>query len=189
MADIVCATQCSTWIDAHAIPTSCNAVDYGFPKMVILMSPDTALTVAGTTPTVAEFQSAGSDIFVINDIANGVKMPSEKQEISGADTTDNLPETISEICGISGNIVRFNTDILNDLEKLNCYTRLKMWYVTHKGYCFGGKTGFTINNYVQDWVHEGFGNRAKIPFEFKLYKPFNATTDTALDLDYLDLTN
>jgi hypothetical protein len=191
MAEIVCATQCTSWIDAHAIPTSCNAVDFGFPKMVILSAPDTAITVASDhlVPSVAEFTTAGSDVFYLNDIANGMKMDPEIQEISGADTPDNLPEVISEIDGISGNIVRFNLDILNDLEKLNCYKRLRMWYVTNKGWCFGGKTGYLINNYFRDWTHAGFGQRSKIPFEIKWYKPEAETTGAAIDLDYLDLTN
>jgi len=191
MADIVCSSTCSTWIDGHAIPTSCNAVDFGIPKMVILAAPDTTFSFASDhlVPSVAEFTTAGSDIFILNDIANGVKMPSEKQELSGADTPDNLPEVISEITGISGNIVRFNLDVLNDIEKLNCYTRLKMWYITNKGWCFGGLTGYTINNYVPDWIHEGFGGRSKIPFEFKWYKPFNQTTAAAQNDDYLTLTN
>jgi len=191
MADIVCSTQCTTWIDAHEFPTTCNAVDFGFPKMIILAAPDTTIVVASDNlvPTAAEFTTAGSDVFIINDIANGVKMPSEKQEISGADTPDNLPEVISEIAGISGNIVRFNLDVLNDLEKLNCYKRLKMWYVTNKGWCFGGPTGFTINNYIPDWIHDGFGGRSKIPFEFKWYKPDAETTGAAQSDSYLLLTN
>ncbi len=159
--------------------------------MIILAAPDTVFSFASDhlVPSVAEFTTAGSDIFILNDIANGAKMPSEKQELSGADTPDNLPETISEITGISGNIVRFNLDVLNDLEKLNCYNRLKLWYVTNKGWCFGGLTGYTTNNYISDWIHEGFGNRSKIPIEFKWYKPFNQTTDAAQDDDYLNLTN
>ena len=191
MADITCTTQCTTWIDAHVIPTSCNAVDFGFPKMLILAAPDTVFSFASgnLVPTVAEFTTAGSDIFIIADIANGVKLPSEKQELTGADTPDNLPETLSETAGISGNIVRFNLDILNDLEKLNCYTRLKLWYVTNKGWCFGGLTGFTVNNYVEDWVHDGFGGRSKIPFIMKWVKPASTTTDAAKDVLYLDLNN
>jgi hypothetical protein len=191
MADIVCSTTCTSWIDGHAIPTSCNAVDFGFPKMLILAAPDTTFSWGSDNlcPTPAEFTTAGSDIFIINDIANGVKLASEKQEITGADTPDNLPEVISETTGISGNIVRFNLDILNDLETLNCYTRLKLWFVTNKGWCFGGNDGYTINNYVADWVHEGFGGRSKIPFEFKWVKPAQTTTPAVQNMDYLDLTN
>jgi len=158
--------------------------------MVILADPDNTITVASDNlvPTVAEFTNAASDIIILADIANGQKMAPEKQEITGADTPDNLPEVLSEIEGISGNIVRFNTDVLNDLEKLNCFKRLRMWYVTNKGYCFGGETGYLVNNYISDWVHDGFGNRSKIPFEFKWYRE-ESTTGTAQDLTYLDLNN
>lgn len=193
MANITCSTTCTAWIDAHAIPTECGAVDFGFPKMLIFAAPDTAITVASDVPTYAEFVTAGSDIFIINDIANGVKMAGERQEISGADTPDNLPEVISEIEGISGNIVRFDADVYNDLEKLNCFKRLRMWYVTNKNYCFGGKTGYWVNNYFPAWTHDGFGNRSKIPFEFKWYRPEGKTTDTlqsnTTGSDYLDLHN
>jgi len=191
MADITCASVCTAWIDFHAIPTSCNAVDFGFPKMIILADPDTVITVASDhlVPSVAEFTTAASDVIFLNDIANGTKMIGEKQEITGADTPDNLPETISEIEGITGNIVRFNLDILNDLEKLNCFNRLRLWFVTNKGWCFGGQTGYLVNNHIPDWTHEGFGNRSKIPFEFKWYRVTSSTTGAALDLGYLDLTN
>jgi hypothetical protein len=159
--------------------------------MIILADPDTTITVASDhlVPSVAEFTTAASDVIFLNDIANGVKMTGEKQEISGADTPDNLPETISEIEGITGNIVRFNLDVLNDLEKLNCYSRLRLWFVTNKGWCFGGQKGFLVNNHIPDWMHEGFGNRSKIPFEFKWYRVTSETTGAAQDMDYLDLTN
>jgi hypothetical protein len=191
MADIVCSTYCTSWLDGHAIPTDCASVDFGFPSMVILAAPDTTFSFSSDNlvPTVAEFTTAGSDIFIISDIANGVKMAPEIQSISAADTPDNLEEVISEMDGISGNIVRFNTDIYNDLEKLNCYKRLRMWYVTNKGYCFGGLTGYLIKNYIPDWTHDGYGNRSKFPFEFRWFKTPATTTGTAQDMAYLDLTN
>lgn len=191
MADIICSTYCTSWLDGHAIPNDCNSVDFGFPSMVILAAPDTVFSFASDqlVPSVSEFTTAGSDIFILSDIANGVKMAPELQTITGADTPDNLDEVISEMDGISGNIVRFNTDIYNDLEKLNCYKRLRMWYVTNKGYCFGGLTGFLIKNYIADWIHEGYGNRSKFPFEFKWFKTPATTTGTAKDITYLDLTN
>lgn len=191
MAEIVCSTQCTNWIDASAIPSACAGVDFGFPKMVILAAPDTIFSFGSDhlVPSVAEFTTAGSDIFIIAPIANGTKMPNEKQEITGADTPDNLPETLSIMTGISGNLTRFNLTTLNDLEKLACFSRLQMWYVTNKGWCFGGLTGYTVNNNVGDWIHEGFGNRSKIPFEFKWFKDQTVTTGAALDTAYLDLTN
>lgn len=191
MADIICSTTCTSWLDGHSVPASCNAVDFGFPKIVILAAPDTVFSWGSDNlcPTAAEFTTAGSDVFILNDIANGVKMATEKQEITGADTPDNLPDVISEMTGISGNIVRFNLDILNDLETLNCYNRLKMWFITNKGWCFGGNDGFTISNHVGDWIHEGFNNRSKIPFEFKWFKTPATTTPARQEDAYLDLTN
>ena len=191
MAGIVCATLCTSWIDGTAIPTDCASLDFGFPAMVILAAPDTVFSFASDhlVPSVSEFTTAGSDIFIISDIANGVKMAPELQTITGADTPDNLDEVISEMDGISGNIVRFNTSTYGDLERLNCFKRLRMWYVTNKGYCFGGLTGYLVKNYIADWVHEGYGNRSKFPFEFKWFKDRTATTGTAVDLTYLDLTN
>lgn len=191
MANIVCTTTCTNWIDGHAIPTNCNGVDFGFPKMVILAAPDTVFTFQSDhlVPSVAEFTTAGSDIFIITPIANGVKMPNERTEITGADTGDNLPELISIMTGISGNITRFNKDVLNDLETLSCYSRLRLWFVTNKGWCFGGLTGYYVGNVVNDWIHEGFGNRSKIPFEFKWFKELDKTTECAQDMAYLDLNN
>ena len=175
-----------------AFPTGCTQVDFGFPKMVILCAPATNISPAGTVPTVAEFQAViatgGSDVVVINDIANGVKLPGEKQEITGAETADNLPETISEMEGITGNLKRFNATILADLEALNCHKRLRVWYITNKGWCFGGTRGYISSNYVSDWAHDGFGGRSYIPLEFKWMRE-DYTTACSQDLDYLDLTN
>lgn len=194
MAEIVCSTECAGGISMSSFPTSCTQTDFGFPKMVILARSDYEMTTAGSdvVPTVATFEAAistgGSDVIVINDISNGVKLAGERQEISDADTADNLPEVISEREGIQGNLKRFNSTILNDIEALNCHKRVRLWYVTNKGYCFGGKLGFLASNYFGDWVHDGFGNRSYIPLEFRWMRE-DATTGTAQDSDYLNLTN
>ena len=175
-----------------SFPNDCTQVDFGFPKMVILAAMGTDLSPAGICPTAAEFSAAlatlGSDILVINDIANGQKLAGEKQEISDADTADNLPEVISEREGIMGNLKRFNLAILNDLEALNCHKRLRMWYITNKNWCFGGTLGYKASTYFGDIVHDGFGNRSYVPLEFKWMRE-NATTAALYDADYEDLTN
>jgi hypothetical protein len=192
MADIVCSTECAGGVSMSAFPSSCTQTDFGFPKMVILASSATAFTAASDYPTVSDFEAAistgGSDVIVINDISNGVKIAGERQEITDGDTADNLPEVISEREGIDGNLKRFNTTILNDLEALNCHKRLRMWYITNKGYCFGGKYGYLASNYVGDWAHDGFGNRSYIPISFRWMRE-EKTSDVGYDLDYLDITN
>jgi len=175
-----------------SFPNSCTQTDFGFPKMVIVAAVGTDISPAGDVPTVAEFQDAistgGSDVIVINDIANGQKLAGERQEIGDADTSDNLPFVISEREGIQGNLKTFNLTILNDLEALNCHKRLRVWYVTNKNFCFGGTRGYLASNYIGDWVHDGFGNRSYIPIEFKWMRE-DATTGAAYEDGYLDLTN
>lgn len=192
MADIVCSTECAGGVSMSSFPGDCLQVDFGFPKLVILCAPSTNIAPSGVVPSVAEFQAAistgGSDVVVINDISNGQKLEGEVQEISGADTADNLPEVISSMEGISGNLKRFNLTVLNDLEALNCHKRLRVWYVTNKGWCFGGKRGYLSANYFKDWAHGGFGGRSYIPFEYKWMRE-EETTGAAQDMDYLDLTN
>ena len=193
MADIVCSTECAAGVDMTAFPSDCTQVDFGFPKLILLAPVGATITVASdnVVPTVAEFQTeltAGSDLIAINGISNGIKMPSETVEISDADTADNLPEVITSREGISGNLKRFNLTILNDLEALNCHKRLRMWYITNKGWCFGGQTGYLVSNYFKDLEHAGYGNRSMIPFEFKWIRE-SATTGAGQDNDYLDLVN
>lgn len=191
MADIVCSTECAGGVSMSSFPTSCLQTDFGFPKMAIIGAVGVDFGFSGT-PAVSDFQAAistgGSDMIVINDIANGAKIAGERQEISDADTSDNLPETISEREGITGNLKRFNSTILNDLEALNCHNRVRLWYVTNKGYLFGGTLGYLASNYFGDWVHDGFGNRSYIPLSF-MWMRESKTTDTAQDDDYLTLTN
>jgi len=191
MADIVCSTECAGGVSMSSFPTSCTQTDFGFPKIVILGSTEINYGFSGT-PSVSDLEavivSGGSDMIVINDIANGQKLAGERQEIGDADTADNLPFVISEREGIQGNLKTFNSAVLVDLEALNCHKRLRMWYITNKGYCLGGTKGYLVSNYIGDWVHDGFGNRSYIPIEFKWMRE-NITSDVSYDLDYLDLTN
>ena len=191
MADIVCSTECAGGVTMNSFPSVCSHTDFGFPKLVILASTSFSAPWTGS-PTVAELQAViatgGSDVIVINNIANGQKLAGEQQVISDTDTPDNLPEVISEREGISGNIKWFNGTVLADLEVLNCHKRLRMWYVTSNGYLFGGEDGYLCSNYFGDWVHDGFGNKAMIPFEFRWMREA-ITSDPTLDTDYLDLTN
>ena len=192
MADIVCSTECAAGVTMAAFPTSCAQTDFGFPKLVLLAPAGVTITVASdnVVPTVAEFQTAitAGSCIVINDVANGIKLPSETVEISDADTADNLPDVITSREGISGNLKTFNLAILNDLEQLNCHTRLNLWFVTNKGYCFGSTAGYRVGNYFKDWEHAGYGNRSMIPFEFKWIRD-DKTTGNAQDDDYLTLVN
>jgi hypothetical protein len=176
-------------------------VDFGFPKMLILATATGSTALAATcaasylgsdlVPSYTNFVAAlGSDVIVINDIANGVKITEEVQEISGADTSDNLPDYVLPITGITGNLKTFNLSILNYLEQLNCHTRLYLWYVTNTGWCFGGQTGYLTPNYWKDWEHPGYGpNRSMIPVSFKWNKPLDKQTGAMLDTDYLNLVN
>ncbi|MDD4813735.1 MAG: hypothetical protein PHE46_11050 [Bacteroidales bacterium] len=192
MADIICATECTGGLEMPAFPDSCGRVDFGFPKLIILALKD-SVTCTGSdylVPSVSDFQSAiGSDCIIINDLANGVKIPEEVEEIGPADTADNLPEYVNAREGITGNLKNINLEILNALEKLNCHSRLQMWYVTNKGWCFGGREGYTIPWYSRDWEHAGYGpNKSMIPISCTwVRKP--ETTGADQDYDYLELVN
>lgn len=194
MADIVCSTECASGMTMNAFPNDCTQTDFGFPKLIIVAPASTTDGVIATSgsdvPTVSDFQSAitAGSCVVIADVSNGQKLAGEQQTISDADTYDNLPEVISEREGIQGNLKRINDDTLNDLEKLNCHKRAKLWYVTNKGYCFGNQNGYHASLYFSDWQHDGFGNRSMIPFTFMWMRP-SKTSGIIQDDDYLTLTN
>ena len=195
MADLTCTCSCSEELLVHAIPDDCNSIDFGYPYLILIQNKDAVNTIAGASPTVAEMEALillhnQLHVSVIGPLTNGVKSEKSRQERSGADTIDGLTTVDSQIIQIDGKLISLNPTIIADLTKLNCYTRARFWFVTSKGYIWGGKTGFIAPNFWSEWLHTGFGKPSEVPVHIEYTvdrtKDYSAT---AQDDDYLTLDN
>jgi hypothetical protein len=190
MADITC--DCAAELEMNPFP--CKATDYGYPSKLILQAPGGSLTVAGETPTLSEIQAgiaaSGLDkLIVIEELTNGQRVESERQEESGADTADGLVNTLGVNMAIVGKIKLLDEAVRADLAKLNCNQRLKVWVITSQGYIFGAKTGYRVANFIPPTILEGFGVRAYHDINFVYKHDMNATDPAAQDDGFLDLKN
>jgi hypothetical protein len=190
MADITC--DCAEELVLSPFP--CKATDYGYPSKLILQAPGGDLTVAGEIPTLAEIQAgiaaSGLDkLIVIEELTNGQRIESERQEESGADTADGLTNTLSINMAVVGKIKLLDESVRADLAKLNCNQRLKAWVITSQGYIFGGKKGYKVANFIPPTILEGFGVRAYHDINFVYQHNLNATDPAGQDDGFLSLTN
>jgi hypothetical protein len=202
MTTLVCTCGCAEPLHISAIPDDCGSVDFGYPYLFVLQNPDADNSALGcnsfgahTVPTVDDFENLSlltnqCKAVFLGPITNGQKAEVSRESQTGADTIDGLETGYSQTIGLTGKFKLLDETILGDLAKLNCNTRVRLWYVTSKGYLFGGLTGFIVPNFFSDWLHEGFGNVSHVPINFQ-YK-ITRTDDfsaTAQDVDYLTLVN
>jgi hypothetical protein len=189
MSDIVCDCDDELSMDQWA----CKATDYGFPTMLGIMRPDGTLTMAGATPTVAEFQTAlaasgANKMILIESFTNGQRTEADRTEESGADTPDGLTNVVSLRMKIVGKIKQLSERTCADLLSLNCFPRVKMWVITSKGYCFGA-TGYRTSNFFTPLIMDGFGQAGHIPVNQVYEHNLNKTDPSSFDLGFLDLRN
>ena len=195
MADLVCTCSSADDLYLSTIPDDCGSIDFGYPYLIALQNPNATNAFAGDYPTVAEIEALmlaadETHIAILGPITNGKKEESGRETESGADTIDGLDNTLSQTIKISGKFKLLNETILDELALLNCFTRVRMWYITSKGYIFGGTTGFTVPSFFSEWLHDGFGTRSYVPVDFS-YKVDRTVeySDTHQDDDYLTLNN
>jgi len=197
MADLICTCGCAEGLMVSAIPDDCNSIDFGYPYMIAIQNKDANNTVLipGTYPTVDNLEAMGlltnqQHVSFIGPFTNGVKAEKSRETQSGADTIDGLESVISQTIAITGKLKFLDETLLCDLHALNCYTRVRIWYITSKGYIFGGATGFIVPNFFSEWLHEGFGNVSYVPiaFEYKVDRVHTYCVTNQSD-DYLTLTN
>jgi len=172
----------------------CGAIDYGYPKFLLFMRTDGTLVCAGSDgiPTKAELDVAlaladNNKLIMVGPMTNGVKAEAERQTESGADTVDGQETVITQSMQITGRLKFLNEAVRADLEKLNCFERLKMWYVTSTGYLFGECDGYPVSNFISELLSDGFGTRPYIPVDFRWIT--EDKNPSAQDDDYLTLTN
>lgn len=190
MADLTC--DCAEELDMIQFP--CKAVDYGYPSKLLLLPLGGDITVAGESPTLAEVQAAmaasGLDkMILIEEITNGQRVEVNREEESGADTSDGLVDTFSINMAITGRVKLINEAIRSKLAGLNCHKRLKVWFITNKGYIFGGKTGYKAANFIPPMSLEGFGTRGYYPLNYVYAHDLTKDDPAGQNDGFLDLVN
>jgi len=177
MSDLVCDCNCDLDLDMDRFPNSCGAINYGHPKLLLFQKPEGELTLCtGDAPILAHIQAAltvvgDNHMILLGPITNGVRVESERQEESGADTIDGMTDVISQTIQITGKLKFLDEAVRTDLENLNCYDRLSMWIITTTGWIFGGCDGYNVANFISTLLMEGFGTRAHIPLDYKFQIP------------------
>jgi hypothetical protein len=192
MADLTCLCGSGDELLLNKIPDDCGSVDFGYPYLLILQRPEAVNVFAGDVPTVAEIEALQlatdeTKMIILGPITNGKKAEKSRQSESGADTIDGLETVYSQNISIEGKLKFHDENIIDDLADLNCYTRLRMWWVSNTGYIFGD---YTVPNFISEFLHDGFGTKSYNPimFEYVVDRKHKYTA-TAQDDDYLTLSN
>ncbi len=190
MADITC--DCAG--ELAIAPFPCKSTDYGYASKLLLLPPTGTLEVAGETPTLAEIQAAIAEsgenrMVVIEEITNGQRNVGDVEEETGADTADGLTNTFGVNMVLTGRVKLVDEAVRANLEALNCYSRLKMWFITNKGYIFGGATGYRVSNFIKPMILEGFGTRAYYDINQVYSHNLNATDPAGYDAGFTSLVN
>ena len=181
--------SCTDALDQPATP-SCTT-DYGERVVAFAVMKDGGTcTVAGSDgPTAAEFQTAitAGEVSWYNGISNGHRIEQSATELSGDDTISGGTERWDVVYRIEGRIKLISEAIKRATEKLDRYSKMRVWFVTEKDYCHGGTGGYLASVNFGEVIFEGKGNPPYIPFYFD----YTATgADYAkYDDDYTTLDN
>jgi hypothetical protein len=180
--------SCTDALDQPSTP-ACQT-DYGetVVAFAVMKEGGTFVVAASDNPTAAEFQTAitAGEVAYYKGLSNGHRIQNGATEVSGDDTITGGTERYDVQYRVEGNIKLFDEAIKRATEKLDKYTRLRLWFFTNKNYCFGGTEGYDATPNFDEQIIEGRGTPPKIPFFFD----YTATgADYAsFDADYDDLT-
>lgn len=166
MSIITCT--CASDIHMSPFPNNCGQKDYGYPKLLLFMKPTgtaPALTVAAFTAAIAA--AGDSHVIVVGPITNGQRSEADRQTESGADTIDGLENIIQVQHEVVGRAKFLDETVRADLLALNCYDRLKMWYVTSTDWLFGDTTGYDVANFITGLIQEGYGKKSYVPLSYR----------------------
>ena len=64
-----------------------------------------------------------------------------------------------------------------------------MWFITNKGYIFGGASGYKIANFISPMVMEGYGTRSYFPISFVYQHDLGAEEPAGQDDGFLTIVN
>jgi len=193
LCDLVCDCTVGTPLEMGAFPNNCGAEDYGYPYLLLFQKPEGTVTgCTGCYVGVDDIQDMQAEtdenrIIVVGPITNGQRVESERETEDGADTIDGMTSVISQTLNLTGKLKYLDEAVREDLERLNCYDRLKMWVITSTGWLFGGCNGYLVANFISGLIQDGYGTRSHIPLDYKFKVPGR---DPAFqDDDYLTLVN
>lgn len=180
---------CSDALDQPSTP-SCMT-DYGSTiiAFAVMKEGGTFSVSASDGPTAAEFTTAiaAGEVSFYTGISNGHRIQNGATEVSGDDTITGGTERFDVQYRVEGRIKLFDESIKRATEKLDRYSRLRLWFFTEKNYCYGGTEGFYAVPNFDEHIIEGRGTPPYIPFFFD-YTGEGA--DYAVyDADFDDLSN
>ncbi len=140
-------------------------------------------TVAGSdNPTAAEFQTGitAGTLGFITGLSNGHKLESGATELSGDDTITGGSERYDVTNKMEAKIKLIDEQIKRTTERLDRYSRLRLWLFTDKQYVYGGKTGYSASPIFSAVIHEGKGQPPYIScsFEWNVIGMDNAKYDS-----------
>jgi hypothetical protein len=164
--------------------TPACTTDYG-ERIVsfAVMKEGGTFTVAGSdNPTAAEFQTAitsGSLLFFTG-LSNGHKLEAGATELSGDDTITGGSERWDVTNKFEAKIKLIDETIKRATERLDRFSRLRLWIFTDKGYVYGGKTGYYASPVFSTVIHEGKGQPPyiNVAFEWNVIGLDNAKYDS-----------
>jgi hypothetical protein len=151
----VCSTfDCTAGLPNVVIP-NCGNVDFGqaFVKVFIALpeassfNGESDLANSATWATRLAYTASGATkaqrIVVIGDLYSGFKPQAEletEQAPYGGD------ELINRKHKITFEIKKWNKQLIDSLNQLRCFGRVRVWALSNTGYIFGGETGFEDAN-------------------------------------------
>jgi hypothetical protein len=171
----------------------CVGVTGNRVNKLLIAKEDHGLTVSGDVPTVSEFQAGmaatgDAKVVVVGHISNGLIDEVSATELTDLDTEHGLTERENILMGITGNIKRPTSSVIEQTMRYNAYTVLKVWVIDNKGNCWGGKTGYKCAGRNAFSPKKMDGVTTHISFNLN-YISDNVDDDYAQDDDYLTLDN
>jgi hypothetical protein len=191
MADVDCAAICGGGMSFAPIPSACGAIDPGYPYSVLLTKAGESLATADLAGVQAQMAAIDdTKAILIGPFTNGIKKPTEKETESGADTPDGLETVTQRSTGISGNLKTFNQAVLDKMAELGCHDRAQMWVIYSNGYLEGGTDGHLVTVSLDDFTHDGYGTKGKVPLDFNyVIRKGQKTEFSTQDSGFLTLNN
>lgn len=148
---------------------------------------------SGIAPSVSELQSAmsatGDDkIVAIRHITNGVREKGNSTELSGMDTETGGSEEFDVYYNINGSIKALNNDVIEKTQEYSQLNTARLWFVTNKGYIFGGLDGYKVSTKGKFTLPLFDGTKTRIDFSLS-FNGDDAKDNAVQDNQYLTIDN
>jgi hypothetical protein len=166
------------------------ATDYGERvASFAVMKKGGTFTVSGSdNPTAAELQTGinSGQLTFYTGISNGHIVQAAATTLSGDDTITGGEETYDRMQRAEGQLKLVDENVKRATEQLDRKSQVKLWVITDKNYCYGGKTGYLASPNFEYVTHPGKGQPPRINFHFDY--PMIGSDNAKYDADYATLT-